>query len=661
MSGRPHHIMLFLMSLFRTGRDRKLVPSICRYADHDIMRDGHPVFYHQTNEAAVIFTEQELEMAGPGRQGLDHILCIATEATRSEEKLFEYIDDDGQLIRIRHVDLLAKELRDITDAKFQMIPYHDDENDSLKSAQANVEIISDIIERIDRLVAQDNCGYEDIVLHVDMTGGMRTSSMMMMAALQLLRYRGVKNVNVLYADYKKSNEIKDVDDDYGRGVIVDATDVYSMFNLISGADEFVNYGSLTEISNYFAGTNTSPEISKLLAVMETFCDDIRICRTEQIPETVTRMAGIWGAMTTDSTTGESMKENIFRKVLAIFKRQYGELLNPDTRNQKLTIIRWCIERAYYQQAITFSSEWLSEELIARGILVPAAPSVIENCIVKNRNSYKTWPQIFIVDYNPHTKDTLDSIKVDNFIGEMWRKKYFTANAETEAEIDKFLKRFGKSSPELWKDCDVKYREMLREKKRWPSMLRCWQDHATVDTRTYLYRFLWKLACEENQKKEILDEELIDYIGNLYVGVLDKKVANMSENVLRYTIGLPLISNKKKKKKKAASTAGSMSTVKDWSIYEQRYRLLLKKKLAVMSGQVEVEEGLELLRAYYDIHNLRNHTNHANGKVRPEDIRRHILDDMLDKLEQIPVKQEYDQLLQDYSDVCTEKQAANSSV
>ena len=66
-----------------------------------------------------------------------------------------------------------------------------------------------------------------------MTGGFRHSSMMMLSIMQLLKYRGIKIGEVLYSDPNKNNPI-----------VYQATEIQRMFTLITGADEFVKFGSV---------------------------------------------------------------------------------------------------------------------------------------------------------------------------------------------------------------------------------------------------------------------------------------------------------------------------------------------------------------------------------------------------------------------------------
>ena len=63
---------------------------------------------------------------------------------------------------------------------------------------------------------------EEVALHADFTGGFRHASMMMLSVMQLLKYRGIRTMSVLYSN-RNEQQVENV------------TDIYRMFNLISGA------------------------------------------------------------------------------------------------------------------------------------------------------------------------------------------------------------------------------------------------------------------------------------------------------------------------------------------------------------------------------------------------------------------------------------------
>ena len=286
-----------------------------------------------------------------------------------------------------------------------------------------------------------------MALHADFTGGFRHASMMMLSVMQLLKYRGIRTMGVLYSN-RYEEQVENVND------------IYRMFNLISGADEFINFGSTREIMAYMEGAKQTAETKLLLETMRDFTNAVRICRTGQIAPLAKKLQE--ALRNFEQAGAVSLQEKIFLRILEVFKWEYGSLLKEDFTN--FDIIRWCVEKGYLQQAMTLCSEWIPGEIVGRRIFYPVKDSIIADCNRQKAN-YQTWQQYF-----------LNALTV-----ERWQKKR-KASLKTDGEMPAKearkvpSKEMGKAS--LKKDLEFprkEYRRLTFKGYRIVSRKQYWQE------------------------------------------------------------------------------------------------------------------------------------------------------------------------------------------
>ena len=184
---------------------------------------GKPYIAIQTNESAITYVERML-----GEESLSKIFLIASDKVQND-----MVPAENEFGEVTHLQFLQrrilKEFPQLKE-KFSIQNYSDEVNESEK-LQKNILQIAEIADAIVKYA--NECKDIDITVHADMTGGFRHSSMMMLSIMQLLKYRGIKIGEVLYSDPNKNNPI-----------VYQATEIQRMFTLITGADEFVKFGSV---------------------------------------------------------------------------------------------------------------------------------------------------------------------------------------------------------------------------------------------------------------------------------------------------------------------------------------------------------------------------------------------------------------------------------
>lgn len=326
------------------------------------------IFFHtytcvQTNESAVIYCR---EMLGGGMP--DKIFLIASDMVRKE--------GDTPYGRMPHLTYLKCRIREIyghpdIEERMEVLEYKDMLADMDKAVMELSEMASRFTE-----FSKGQAGKE-IYLHADVTGGFRHASMMMLAIMQLTKFLGIRMGRILYSEP-------------AQHTVYVANKIHAMFDLISGVDEFVQFGSVNALRRYFSQSSDeqSREMKELLAAMQNFSDAIRLCRTESIPLIMSNLREKIEAF--GRSGGNSSEEKVFLQLLQRVKAEY-EMVTQDASTE-LDVIQWCIKKEHWQQALTFSTERLPIYIVDHHICEPSQ----ENYRKRSDHLHHHWQQNFIV-------------------------------------------------------------------------------------------------------------------------------------------------------------------------------------------------------------------------------------------------------------------------
>ncbi len=210
-----------------------------------------------TNESAFRYFLQDDSAGG----NISKIFIFASNAVRADIK--DYRDDDGNTVT--HLEYFKKRMAKfmpnidecITDET--IYPYDEDGD-----CEKNLRSVAEMAERI-----QNYARGKDVCLHADLTGGMRHINMMMLDVIRLLEYSGVKIGKLLYSNLSTKR-------------VEELNNIYDLFQLISGVEEFVNFGSVEALNKYYAANadqfKKSVALKKLTDAMANFAKSIKLCR-----------------------------------------------------------------------------------------------------------------------------------------------------------------------------------------------------------------------------------------------------------------------------------------------------------------------------------------------------------------------------------------------
>ena len=242
-----------------------------------------------------------------------------------------------------------------------------------------------------------------VYLHVDMTGGFRHASMLMLAVVELLKYSGIEIGRIIYTNY-------DVEKQTGK--IEEINDIQEVMQLVAGAEAFVTFGSAEVMAKYFPEDGTSQALKNLINSMNNVADALKLCRSGVLPEYLRDLNNNIKAFEENiNKVHLTSKEILFRQLLERIKFEYKEIISG---TDNIKIIKWCLKKGFLQQALTFYTEWIPKIIVDNKIMYPAEKSIEKMCQAVALD-YEPWQKALL------TRFTASNIK-SNFILKL--RKYF---------------------------------------------------------------------------------------------------------------------------------------------------------------------------------------------------------------------------------------------
>lgn len=338
-----HQGMLLFLSNVRVESNGEILPKL--------YKNGIGPCY-TTNESAVRYCDQQ---QGP----LERLFVFATQTVqlpltyKTEDDIKkEYRDEEENTYT--HLSYFEHRLRKgepSVEAEIEVADY--DENADMKES---IQSIVDMAAKVDAFIA--GLPNDDIlILHADCTGGMRNAAMVMMAVLRLMQYGDrVRIGDILYSNLSKK-------------IVEEANDIYALFDLIAGAEEFVRFGSVQTLRDYYkrqAMSKQSPELQQLIKAMADFSDAISLCNygifRKAIDNLQKTMESFYEHMRIENENA-SLPDSLMNRLYNRISHEYEELLQSEAKNKELediTLIKWCIKHDYVQQALTLYTEQVPE-------------------------------------------------------------------------------------------------------------------------------------------------------------------------------------------------------------------------------------------------------------------------------------------------------------
>lgn len=357
-------IAIFVMSTFRNKLEDKN-KSLIEYSDKN--GDFNEICEH-TNEAA-----------------LKYIFWKLNQDNKNLSDAFCFLTDEAQNDFLRFKDLFVK-----YNFNINAVPLYNN-GDMVGSFKS----ICEMFDVLQRYISEN----EEVVIHIDITGGPRHSVMLMLALIQMIKFSGAKIGLVIYANVlRKKNQLV-----MQKGMIEDVGDIMDMFTLTSGAEEFVSIGNVSQIQKYFESKEKiSWCLNCLLDCMEDFSETIRICGSyDSMIEVLARLRESiknYDNFLKANKGSLCEQELFFAKLLPKIKIEYMDIMPDDKKSATpIQIIRWCAKRKFLQQAVVFYTEWLPDYLIKSKLVEVTKKEIIDEC-EKAKMEWSSWPIYLFRNY-----------------------------------------------------------------------------------------------------------------------------------------------------------------------------------------------------------------------------------------------------------------------
>ena len=345
---------------------------------------GDPV--HTTNESAARYLKDN--SSAPTQ-----IFILASNKIRNSIK--NYSEE------ITHLEYFKNRMKKFLPGAGYTI-YNYDENFRGDENLKSVAEMAELIQKYSR--------GKEIILHADLTGGMRHINMMMLDIIRLLEYSGVKIGRILYSNYNP---------DLKTGTVEEIQNIYDLFQLISGVEEFVNFGSVTAIKKYYGGIEKSDNLKNLTDAMENFAEAIKLCRYGQFKAAIENLHDAINDFEIDSN---NVQDILMVRLIEKIRAEYAMLIA--TRGQDdLKILRWCVERGYLQQALTLYTERVPEYIYEN--IVTASADAVTEVTKKVKGDDRNFGFYFLNNYLENDEGFIQAS--GNFISTAQKinKKYFS--------------------------------------------------------------------------------------------------------------------------------------------------------------------------------------------------------------------------------------------
>ena len=185
---------------------------------------------------------------------------------------------------------------------------------------------------------------------IDVHGGFRSTMTVLSGIISLLKIDGIIPDRVYSPRFDNTSR---------EMTLPETPNEIEIFDFVSGMDDFINYGNADLLNDYFIRHNASDYEKKVLAAIEKVSIGTQCCDTDSYKQGLTELSKLL-----------EMPEQNESSLLGLFfdyiKDSYGELLTK--QRTTLMIIKRCVDKKLYQQALTFIEASMPEEIVKKGLV-----------------------------------------------------------------------------------------------------------------------------------------------------------------------------------------------------------------------------------------------------------------------------------------------------
>ena len=537
------HIVIFFASTYRKDA------TVSKYTD---TTGRFAAECEQTNETALKYIKWKLAQQ---QEEITVAYAFTTKAVQEQ---------DFRRLRIRFLD-----------EPYVIRPICFDEQSTIEGSFNSINIMFDVLQ-------QAYAADEDVTIHMDLTGGLRHSTVLMLALLQLLQYAGYHLGLVTYTNFNEKR-------------IETVNELVGMFNLISGTADFTHNGSVQQLQQFFATAAPSIQLQSLLAKMAYFSECIKSCSHRgtllEAAQSLRRSLEVYKNSLAAMGSAVGEQESFFARLLPLIERDYADIFACDTSVKTIpTLLNWCLRKGLLQQAATYATELLPVYLVDSGLVRIHKQEIIDECRSSSQ-MWSNWQVYFLKNYQYKEATAVSIESNDNVVFDYNRLRVLVDREPTANEM---LKIIGTQNLQLTKFLQ----EVLQL-----TML-CQNSAAALEHKI-------NMLPADNMLRIVVEAGKPTTCSLL--NFLEKRL-----NVL-YSLDRVIISCIKQASKKIISELFAFNdfpSVKDKeekSLGRADYLLYLRSK-GLISSSLDDDTLREVVINYLDIVAYRNTISHADGKT-----------------------------------------------
>lgn len=223
------------------------------------------------------------------------------------------------------------------------------------NAELSYSAIPEIVREISELRANDN----QVNLFLDMQGGSRVSTFIVNSAVNMMRDGDNVKLERSYATlYNRKYQVHQLRDESMSNHVLD---------LVSGMDEFLNYGKAKKFLEYYdyymrkhyrvkEDNDNYPE-KKVIESIKSISDAIGIANVDGFYQGLDALK----SALEDYKKYEGKRDDLFVGFIDRIEKSYEGIL--DSNRRAIDVMDWCIKKEWYQQALTVCESKMPELFI----------------------------------------------------------------------------------------------------------------------------------------------------------------------------------------------------------------------------------------------------------------------------------------------------------
>ncbi len=330
--GRPNikNILIVSLSTFPNSRDG--APSrlgSCTYS----YRDEEQGTYCFQQEPFPMHLKEKLKGAG-------EILMLTTRETRIPVQ----IEAGGEKQDVSPQEYFMSAVREIPELEgvvFKSIAV---------DQEAPAGAVSEVVEHL-REVKKRNERSLPPKIYLGTNGGLRGIQLILEAILSLLMSDGI-SVN--------SDDVWSLRQETGnRYAIYNSAAEFRIFDLVSGINEFQNYGRIHSLERFIKSTGDATAL-ELLKYLTDISEGIQFCSIRSFTSGLKELSAFY-------ENDPASDDPYIQMFLNNIKKSFGSLLKQN--HEVISEIEWCVEKGFFQQAFTLIENSMPEVYCQKEIMV----------------------------------------------------------------------------------------------------------------------------------------------------------------------------------------------------------------------------------------------------------------------------------------------------